>query len=252
MSITASFAGHTCNNLFQYAVLRIIAEKNGYDFYIPEDAKTRLREFVDCDMGCDSFTQKYEWYETPEQKFDPELFNIKDGTYIHGFFQTHKYLKGNWPNIVNWFYIPQELNDHNVCLIHFRGKDYVGGWNYLPKSYYEKAMAEVSQANPDMIFKVVTDDPEAAREYFPDKEIQHSTSFLDFQALKSARHLILSNSSYSCWAPVLTPYVLTVIAPKRWFNYNKNYDQAGLGKTVENNNDWYPYDMENSFFTFID
>lgn len=253
MSITMSFAGNNCNNFFQYALLRIIAEKNGYGFYIPEEAKQRLlRFFPNLDMGVDYFEEKYSYYEKHEQPFDPSIFNAKDGTYIHGFFQTDKYFEGFEDKVKEWFKIEPLVIEENTCYIHLRGTDYYKGWPYLPVQYYAGAMHEMFKFEPRIKFKVVTDDRKAAKEYFPEFEVISGNDVFDFTLMMSADHLIIANSSYSWWAAYLNENAKIIMAPKRWFNYNKNYADAGLGKGPEHSEEWYPIDIENKKFTWIE
>ena len=116
-------------------------------------------------------------------------------------------------------------------------------------------LSDVKEQNPNVVFRIVTDDPEAAFAMFPEDRMMYCYSdnnpVNDFRRLKSANYLVLNNSSFSWWAAYLNQNAKTIIAPSRWFNYNKNYDKAGLGKTEANNNDWYPADIENDFFTWI-
>ncbi len=254
MATTSSFSGHTFNNAFQYALIRIFSLKKGTGFYVPQHIQERLRTyFPDLNMGMDSFIKEHDFTETYEQHFVPDLFDQNDRTCFNGFFQTHKYFEGWEKNVKEWFAIDKlvDFNLGNTCLIHFRGNDYVGGWNYLPMSYYEEAMQKVRELNPLVEFKVVTDDVTAAKTFFPELEIISTTSVDDFRRLTSSNYLILNNSSFSWWAAYLNDKAKIRVAPSRWFNYQRNYDKAGLGKTVENNNDWYPADIHNDIFTWI-
>jgi hypothetical protein len=253
MSITMSFAGNNCNNMFQYALLRRIADRNGYEFYVPQEAKERLlRFFPNLYMGCDTFEEKQSYYEKHEQPYDPEIFNIKDGTYIHGFFQTDKYFKGFENTIKQWLYIEPLVIEPDTCYIHLRGKDYYKGWPYLPVQYYTASMQVVRTLNPKVKFKIITDDVKAAEEYFSPAEIISGNDVFDFTLMMSADYLIIANSSYSYMAAWLNDKAKMIIAPSRWFNYNKNYEHAGLGKGPEHKEEWYPIDIKTDKFTWIE
>jgi len=253
MVVTMSFAGNTCNNMFQYAVLRIIAQKNNCDFYVPEIARQNLQKLFPqgLDWGVDMFEPKKIWYETPEQLFDPSILHVDTDTYMHGFFQTHKYFDG-YEEFVQKLFPTVKTPAEGLCIVHYRGADYVGGWVDLPMSYYSKAMNAIKEQLPNVQFLIVTDDKAEAARRFPDINISNNEDFLeDFTLLVSAPYLILSNSSVSWWGGYLNQSA-EIIAPKRWFNYRMNYHFGGLGKTEINREDWYPIDIKNNYFTFID
>ena len=108
--ITIDLIGRLGNQLFQYAVCRTVAEKNGYSFYIPKnqnDHGQNISNYFKVDMGIDDLNPtKYLFAEDHTvQMFNPNIFNISDYTKIWGFYQTDKYFIDNEKNVREWFSI---------------------------------------------------------------------------------------------------------------------------------------------------
>ena len=98
--ITIDLIGRLGNQLFQYAVCRTVAEKNGYQFYIPKnknDHGQNISDFFNLEMGIDDgLPMRYLFAEDHTiQKYNPNILNIGDHTKIWGFYQTDKYFIQN-------------------------------------------------------------------------------------------------------------------------------------------------------------
>ena len=104
------------NHMFQYSLCRIIAEKNGYNFYIP-NGKYLERSFPGIYLGNkDGEIQNY-FNESPSQLYDENIFNIKDFTNINGYFQTEKYFKGKsvMVKVINfWEALKKDFNKSRI------------------------------------------------------------------------------------------------------------------------------------------
>jgi hypothetical protein len=134
--------------------------------------------------------------------------------------------------------------DNDICLIHLRGGDNRTEqislqlkW-LLPKEYYEKAIDKILTYNNNLIFKVVTDDPELSNQYFPNFEIISKNVVDDFKLLRSCKYSIISPSTFSWWARWLSEGI--TIAPNNWLNYNNP------------NKGFYPVDIKSKKFIYID
>ena len=231
--ITVELRGRLGNQMFQYSLCRIIAEKNGYNFYIDKNINghgQNISNFFNIDCGImdgqilHTFQEDYSL-----QIFNPNIFNIPNFTKIIGFFQTEKYFLGYEDKIKEWFTINNNektidiLNKfptNKYCYIHFRGGDYkdITEW-FLPINYYKDAIETIKQKNKDINFIVITDDVIEASKYFPDFEILSNDIITDFSLIKESKYSIIPNSSFSWWACWLSEKEIT-IAPNRWFNYN--------------------------------
>jgi hypothetical protein len=223
--------------MFQYAVCRTVAEKNGYDFHISRDENSHgqnISNYFDIDMGVnENITNNTFSEDHRTQKYNPEIFNISDNTLIWGFYQTDKYISDNNEMVKKWFNI--EIDDitnsilkkypvDEYCYIHFRGTDYKdwdSGNMFLPFKYFRDSMYRVRKIKSDIKFIVVTDDKELASEYFTDFLIISNDMMVDFKILYFSKYTIITNSSFSWWASWLSNDKEIVIAPNNWFNYNR-------------------------------
>lgn len=148
--------------------------------------------------------------------------NIRDNTKIEGLWQGEKYYEHHRERIDSWLEVePIDLGD-NVCIINFRGGEYtIFPDLFLTKEYWNRAIAHMLSLNPNMIFRVVTDDVETARLFFPHYEIQHEIG-KDWRSIRYAKYLILSNSSFAI-LPAWLNKEAYVIAPWGWARHNVGY-----------------------------
>ena len=225
--IQVQLRGRMGNNMFQYAVVRTVAEMRGYDFALKEsnDWQWRWGKLFNVDRGVKCGVIKKTFFDTNQQEFNPDIFNVEDFTLLYGFFQSEKYF--DHEKVRTWFKpiveIPPVPDD--VCYIHFRGGDYNEfPWSLyqLPNSYYADAKEKILEQNGDIRFIVVTDDVMEARNRFPNDEIISCSMEVDFTTMTKAKYLIISNSTYSWWAAWLSNAY--VIAPQGWNLYNSNKD----------------------------
>ena len=231
--ITPFLRGRLGNQMFQYAITRLIAEKKGYNFYFPHEKNgngQNLSNYFDLNLGVIDGNIQYRYEENSDQIYDQNLFNISDFTLISGFFQTEKYFLGYEEKIKDWFKIEKTdivekiLNTYSIneyCYIHFRGGDYKDMPNWLlPKKYYEDAINKIKEINNTLKFLVITDDIELATDFFNDFDIISNDIMVDFSLLYYAKICIIPNSSFSWWAAWLSNKE-KIIAPLGWINYNK-------------------------------
>ena len=219
--LSIDIGGRMANNLFQYAMVRSIAEKRGLNYWVNPDSWKAFKLF-NLDFGiADGVIQRI--YTENGSIYNPDVYDVEDFTGFNGFYQNEKYFDHD--KVRKWFtpIIDVSADFDNVCYIHFRGGDYnVYPWDMyqLPKSYYDEAMGFMLEKNPNLTFKVVTDDPDEARKRF-NLEIISNSMEEDFVLLMKTKYLIISNSSFSWWAGWLNLNNI-VIAPHGWFYYNIN------------------------------
>lgn len=252
--ISIELIGRLGNQMFQYAICRTIAEKNGYDYHIPREKShgQNLSDYFNLDMGQEFDETIYDkriFENHLQQDFNPTLFNIEDGTKLWGFYQSDKYFKDNERNIKQWFKVETDDFINSIlelypidryCYIHLRGcdyKDWDGGKRYLPEEYFNDAITYVKKIYPTISFLVITDDVQAARELF-DFDIISNDMMIDFKLLYCSKICIIPNSTFSWWASWLSEKQL-VIAPDNWLNYNS--PQLGF----------YPADIKTEKFSYI-
>lgn len=95
-------SGRLGNQLFQYAILKAISNKTGYQITLPTDLSTRVWHGQECVLGnfklpsCRySDTQPKFMYEEPDPRYyDDGIYNIPDNTSLSGFFQHPGYYVG--------------------------------------------------------------------------------------------------------------------------------------------------------------
>lgn len=236
--------GRFGNQLFQYAITRIVAARNNYDFYIPRDGFMPTGVFHDLDLGREDLAYNQIFWEYDSQQFDENVFNVADGTMFVGFFQTEKYFIGFEDQIRTWFHVDSEPIDEpdTTCYIHFRVGDYLYEKQFLPFDYYEKAKERMRMEVPDIRFKIITDDFNLAKIKFVGDEIvsnENRTMFDDFKTLKSTKYMIASNSTFSWWARWLNNDCKLALAPAKWYNY------------ANEESDWFPYDIRSDKFEYV-
>lgn len=240
------------NQLANYVTLRAIALDKGYDFGIQSPENFKGASFMNLDMGLpvlngittvegatpeklpDGITQYYREEMIGNGYYDPKIFDIEDGTLIHGNLQGEKYFEKNKDKIDEWLKVePMNLSD-DVCVINFRGGEYKYVEDFfLPKSYWGNAINIMLERNPNMLFEVHTDDQFTAQKFFPEYPIIQNIEF-NWRSVRYAKNIILSNSSFG-WFPAWLNDDSYVIAPKFWGRHNKGFWFLEQNKTEKFN-----------------
>ncbi len=177
------------------------------------------------------------WFEGTRY-YNPDWNFIHDNTIIDGEFQDERYFEHRLPEIKEWLKVePLEMPD-DVCVINFRGGEYtVSPDLFLPQEYWDRAVKLMRDKYPDIKFEVHTDDPITARKFFPEFKIWENPMVIEnefnteriaqrfsnmgynWRAIRYAKHLILSNSSFAIF-PALLSDAKEIIAPMYWNRYN--------------------------------
>ena len=254
------------NQLFVYVTTRMIAHKMGYDYGIMCPEKFKGYALMNPDMGKkitggsgpeggppeslpEGILNYYHEYVHGKnhpitdntrtfQLTDNNLFNISDNTKIEGVLQSEEYFYDKIDLVKEWLKVKPEAdhndtNQKNICIINFRGGDIIGnlGW-YLPRQYWINAIDNMIQYNPDMQFAIVTDDVAAANSMLPEYPAYHESIAWDYVAIKNARNIICSSSTFACF-PLWTSDTLEYcIAPKYWFDHNRSQGWWSLGCSI--------------------
>jgi hypothetical protein len=261
------------NQIWHYVVPRVVAEHNGYEFGIEHPERWKARHFMQVDFGkevvggqsqeCggppiklpDGITSYYSELHTPHpvtgfdwMMADPHLFNIPDNTKIDGSMQHLTYIDPYREKILEWMKYDDNVkvldySSDDVCVIQFRGGDYLTGHSFCPPEYYQMAMVKMKELNPNMEFVIVTDDPTSASNWIPGVPIVGSAImdekdpyqgsigwyrypggpiFVDYSILNTAKNVIISSSTFSFWPVWLNTEVKNVIAPMYWFDWQRS------------------------------
>lgn len=220
--------GRFANQLFQIAGTIGIARKNGFDFAFPEwknyDHVERFGSQEDIDL------QKY--FENPLPVYNgpqlPDKFvhwgyhdvKLTSSCSISGHLQSLKYFDHCLDEVRWYFRMKDEYNPDDYVAIHVRLGDYDGGYHpRLDMRYYGEAIAQFPYGTKFVVF---SDDQTAAIELFKglaNVYFHASRGYVDdFKKMKSCRHFIIGNSSYSAMAAILSEAPdKKVIAPAPWF-----------------------------------
>lgn len=176
--------------------------------------------FLNLNMGKSTNTSYV--VEYPAGKVVPEG---RDGLIIaDGEFQSEDDFIYRIDEVRDWLTVePLDMPD-DLCVINFRGGEYVGVPDlFLPREYWNKAI-EMMRDKGITEFEVHTDDPITASRFFPDFPIVSDIS-VNWRSIRYAKHLILSNSSFAILPAILNENVEEIIAPLYWAGYNKGYWQ---------------------------
>src|SRR3990167_6938764 len=226
------------DQLFTYITTRTIALDKGYNFGFVGKEFFKGKDFINLDWG--------EWAEVPfhieqpsgkliingEHKlfeinkpyYDPEVNFIEDGTVIDATCaQDERYWGHKLNEIRKWLKVdPINLDEH--CIINFRGGEYtVVPDLFLTKEYWKEAI-QIVKDKGITDFEVHTDDLSTAKDILGDL-LPWETNFFsniksNWQAVRYAKHLILSNSAFGILPALLNENVKEVIAPRYWARRN--------------------------------
>jgi len=232
------------NQLANYVTVRTLALDKGFDFGVQFPENFKGKDFMNLDMGLpviggrtdvegqlpqelpDGFTSYYAEQMGEDGDYDLHLKNVEDNTLIHGVLQGIDYIKHRKIQIDNWLKVqPIEMPD-DLCVINIRGGEYKYVRDFiLPKSYWENGIARMKSINPNMRFEIHTDDAGYARFLFTEYPIISDIG-LNWRSIRSAKYLLLSNSSFAILPAWLGEGY--VIAPKYFGRFNLDDGIWGL------------------------
>jgi hypothetical protein len=248
--------GRLGNQMFQYASLKGIAKRRGYEFVVPPK-----EVFGNIDINVrGSDTSIYECFELSELNFGiskyPRLsestfgldnniyYNCPDNVDLVGYFQCEKYFEHIEDEIRKDFTFKKEISelsheifsqlfgDNQVISLHIRRGDYLTNPNHPVQTldYYEKSLSNFNEDLPVIIF---SDDPQWCnrQELFePDRFFisEGGDTKVDLCLMSLCSYHIIANSSYSWWGSYLADSKKT-IAPSNWFG-----EELAKEKNTEN------------------
>lgn len=283
------------NQIWRAIVCRTFADRLGYDYGISHPGWRG--SFLNFDWGknvnlnvevSSDFKQTDQfqfYYEEKMEPFpevcgevgnpDPELYRLKDNTYINGNFQRMSYIEDYRNKICSWLSYDDKFKVHdyssdNVCVIQLRGGDYTTGHSMLPSEYYHSAMKYMLDNNPSIEFVIVTDDPKTASLMIPGVPIVGSAVMeevdekqghigwykysggpvsVDYSILNTAKYAIISASTFAFW-PIWTNNTLNnVIAPAYWFDWSRSTGWWRPKDSIVNDDRWLWLDRFNDLYS---
>lgn len=215
------------NQLHRYVATRVLAKDKGYRFGMITPENFKGISFMELDLGIPvvGITNTFEEKKVVEngidiRGYDPEINFVNDNTVIDGEFQDPKYFEHRLEEIREWLKVEPLEMDNDVCVIGFRGGEYILFPElFLEMSYWERAISIMQSLNPNMRFEVHTDDPVTARQFFPKYEIISGIGN-NWRSVRYAKYLIIANSSFYILPSLLNKNVKKVIAPRFWARHN--------------------------------
>ena len=240
------------NQLAQYVMCRVIAMDKGYQWGVlnPQNFKGnhiwkldmgQPVVFKDDDKGAPyPLPERYEeaitslWQEAREENeqgldirgYDERILKgeVPDNVLIDGIFQGERYFAHHLDKIRNWLEVEHREMADDLCVINIRGGEYRAFPHelLLPKVYWEYCIKKMQEINPAMRFEIHTDDEELAQMWFPQYSIIRNLS-KNWQAIRYAKYLILSNSSFSILPSLLNQDVKLILAPKYHARHNLGF-----------------------------
>jgi len=214
--ITTRIFGGLGNNMFQYAIGRIVADSKNYNLavdglekisrYFPNVVTINDRLSITKDI----LHVGYESVNKHTQNIDIDaILNHNGGIEFKGFFQNYNLYK-NYKALLNTIFYYDDSHHFkpgaNDIAIHVRLGDYVSlGWSLQAKTYID--ILESYNISYDNCY-IVTDDiynpviAEIAKNI--DRCILSSRTHIeDMTLLRTAKRVILSQSSFSWWSTML-------------------------------------------------
>lgn len=237
--------GRLGNQMFQFAALKGVANKHGYQYCIPPSQnKNEWKDhqlFVPfklsntTQLNVQFIDQKRPTVTESSFCFDEKIFNeCPDWVSLQGYFQTEKYFKHITDEIKGDFTFKDEiLKPCNEMLseitspisLHIRRTDYVTNSNHtvLEIDYYEKALKEFDNTATVLVF---SDDPEWCNQqelFSSDRFLiaEGNSNYIDLCLMTLCSGHIIANSSFSWWGAWLAKNN-KVIAPSGWFSGSNN------------------------------
>jgi len=238
--------GQLGNQMFQYAALKAIATKHGYEYMIPNHdimvdslgnkLRTELFDTFDLDVKVGIYNlDERDYYSEPHFEYSKKFVDtLPDKCSIIGFFQSEKYFKNIENEIRKDFAFKKQIRDECANIIdsifsdpialHIRRGDFLinsGNHHNLTLDYYDKALKKFDHTREVIIF---TDDPDwaATQKLFSDDRFiisQNNDQYHDMYLMSKCTDFIIANSTFSWWGAWLANCG-RVIAPKKWFGPN--------------------------------
>ena len=251
MIVTEIYKGQGLGNqLWCYITTRVMAKDKGYNFGIQSPEKFKCNDFMKLDFGQPviggtspeggppltlpkGITHYYKERKITHpgsgadiSAYDNDLLNIPDNTKVDGNMQDEQYVLHRKDEIREWLKVDErfecyDFSDDNICVINFRGGEYVHIKNvFLPQKYWDDAIRQMLKINKNFRFVVITDDVKTAKKFFPKFDVFHFNITKDYVIVKNAKYLILANSSFAWFPAWLNENLKFCIAPKYWWAHN--------------------------------
>ena len=226
--------GRLGNQLYQYAFLRLSAQRLGVKFYCPAWVGDEIFELDDKTERAERPEGITKTYSEPPYYFgfNKNALKIEDGTDIKGFFQTEKYF--DKAKVRRWYTFREEaikkvkVKYQNIQFakstgLHLRFGDKIASsrqramYYVAPISYYRRALSRVKYKENILIF---SDEIETASKHLKDLKgnviyIEGNEPYEDLYLMTQCHDFVCSVSTINWWGAWLNAYQdKTIVCPK--------------------------------------
>ena len=249
--------GRLGNQMFQYAFIRGMSKRYGYDFIIPDANANRFDNYglFDCFEleGCKTGEGSYPTLECRDTAFNQKFLDeCTDNTNYSGVFQTEKYFANATEELRKDFTFHKEILDPcqefidnvgDVIFLHVRrgNSNLVGKrgekWSYqllqdyhplMKKEYYLEALSHFDESKKVIVLSDTIDWCKKQdwlqddRFLFSDSSYEvfddgASVPYIDLCLMSLCSGGIIANSSMSWWGAWLQNDTGKIIAPNPWY-----------------------------------
>ena len=249
--------GRLGNQMFQYAFIRGMSKRHGYDFIIPDANANRFDNYglFDCFEleRCKTGEGSYPTLECRDTAFNQKfLDDCSDNTNYSGVFQTEKYFANATEELRKDFTFHKEILDPcqefidnvgDVIFLHVRrgNSNLVGNrgekWSYqmlqdyhplMKKEYYLEALSHFDESKKVIVLSDTIDWCKKQdwlqddRFLFSDSSYEvfddgASVPYIDLCLMSLCSGGIIANSSMSWWGAWLQNDTGKIIAPNPWY-----------------------------------
>lgn len=221
--------GRFANGLYQIAAVFGIARRNSLEPVFPVWRNTLHREGFGSSEDIDVFNhfvnplpclprESIQWQDRAVEWGYHDIRLAHGNWNLTGHFQSTRYFEHCIDEVRWYFRMTDEPPLNDYCAVHVRLGDYDNAYHpRLGLRYYEPAMAQFPARQKFLVF---SDDLDAAKRMFGNAvEYSEGRDYLrDWRLMKTCRHFIVGNSSYSAMAAVLGEAPdKKVVAPRPWF-----------------------------------
>jgi hypothetical protein len=245
--------GHLGNQMFQYAVVKAVCARRGYEARIPRYAGLELTavfDIPDPELTDNDVRSLVHLYKEPHFAYSDAVFDVPDNCNLQGYFQSQRYFEHCAAEIraslafkpalvaqadrVSSRLLGGAWLQPTTVSLHVRRGDYLALPTYhpvCPAEYYEQALGFMEERVGRMRVVVFSDDLEWCRETFRGRRYRFSDndSGTDLLLMSRCDHHIIANSSFSWWGAWLNPSPdKIVIAPEVWFGPDCPQDSQDL------------------------
>ncbi len=227
--------GRLGNQLFQYAFLRVTAQRLKTQFFCPKWDGDDIFYLEDEGERVSTTSGIIHYFDSkPEAGFLPEALSIAEHTEIQGYFQSEKYYPDKQA-VRNWYTFKEEIITEvkklygDILLsdcVSFSLRidtDYNNIREYLPLypiSYYQKSLSVIKPKGYILVF---ADRPDLARDFFyPLRDykmifIDNLNAFQQMYLMTQCRANVITNSTFAWWGAWLNSHhEAVVVSPKYW------------------------------------